>query len=63
MKLGIVIFVAVVLAGCGDSKWDSGNPFHPDNPGQFCDLHGGVQLIEGGYIYCNDGTYIEESAL
>lgn len=57
--IGIMIFVVVVLAGCGDT----GNPFHPDNPGQFCDLHGGVQLIEGGYIYCNNGTYIEESAL
>lgn len=57
--IGIMIFVVVVLVGCGDT----GNPFHPDNPGQFCDLHGGVQLIEGGYIYCNNGTYIEESAL
>ena len=58
-----LILVAILISGCGDSKWDSGNPFHPDNPGQFCDLHGGVQLIEGGYIYGNDGTYIEESAL
>jgi hypothetical protein len=48
------------MVGCGS---EDSNPFAPDTAGEFCDVRGGVQLIEGGYIYCNDGSYIEESAL
>jgi len=54
-----LILVSLLLIGCGDSN----NPFHPDNAGQFCDVRGGVQLIEGGFIYCNDGAFIEEDNL
>ena len=59
VMLGILLFIVLALAGCGSES----NPFHPDTAGEFCDVHGGVQLIEQGYIYCNDGTYTEESAL
>jgi hypothetical protein len=52
-------FGVLLLSGCGSDS----NPLNPDNAGEFCDVHGGVQLIEQGYVYCQDGTYIEEDAL
>jgi hypothetical protein len=58
--IAFVVMVAFLMVGCGS---DSSNPFNPDTAGEFCDVRGGVQLIEGGYIYCNNGEYIEEDAL
>ncbi len=51
----ILLFIVLTLAGCGSES----NPFHPETPGEFCDVHGGVQLIEHPYVYCNDGAYTE----
>ena len=50
-----IILAVLLLAGCSSDD----NPFHPTTPGEFCDVHGGVQLIEEPYVYCNDGTYGE----
>lgn len=57
----LVFFFVLMLNGCGSEG--NANPFSTTNAGEYCDVRGGVQLIEGGYIYCNDGSYIEESAL
>ena len=57
--IAFVVMVAFLMVGCGSDS----NPFRPETAGEYCDIRGGVQLIEGGYIYCNDGSYIEEDAL
>lgn len=54
----LIILITSFISGCGVEGED--NPFYPETPGEFCDTRGGVQLIEGGYIYCNNGEYIHE---
>jgi hypothetical protein len=50
-----ILFVLVLLAGCGS---ESENVF---NPAAFCNNNdrGGVAFEEGGYVYCNNGEFIQ----
>lgn len=51
----VLFLIAILLVGCGTETE------HIFNPAAFCNDNdrGGVAFEEGGYVYCNNGEFIQ----